>query len=120
MERPDRSEKDEAQKAKLIFFSLAALVLILLIWSFYTANIARREANSAKLERDQARQEIDAVKSENAKFVQSLNDQRRTNDELKNQLQLCESKLKAKPPAKKPSTSKKSTKTSSKAKKKAK
>jgi hypothetical protein len=47
MERPDRNEKDDAQKAKLIFFSLAALVTLLLIWSFYTANNARHERDKA-------------------------------------------------------------------------
>jgi uncharacterized membrane protein affecting hemolysin expression len=114
MERQDRNEKDDAQKAKLIFFSLAALVTILLIWSFYTANNARRE-------RDQARQDIELVKQENAKLEQMLKDQNQINDELKNKLQLCEDKLKAKPAAvKKPAISKKATKKASKPKKKTK
>ena len=42
MDRPDKNEKDDdAQKAKLIFLSLAALVTLLLIWSLYSANTAR-------------------------------------------------------------------------------
>jgi len=100
MERPAREGNDDAQKAKLIFFSLAALVTILLIWSFYTAHTARRE-------RDQAMQEIDLVKQENGKLEQMLKDQNQINDDLKSKLQLCESKLKAKPAAKKPAAAKK-------------
>jgi hypothetical protein len=103
MERPDRTEKDDTQKAKLIFFSLAALVTILLIWSFYTANNARHE-------RDQARQDIELVKQDNAKLEQMLKDQNQITDELKQKLQLCEEKLKAKPVVKKPVISKKTTK----------
>jgi hypothetical protein len=102
MERPDRTEKDDAQKAKLIFFSLAALVTILLIWSFYTANNARQE-------RDKARQETEQIRQESAKLEQMLKEQNQINDDLKNKLQVCESKPKAKPVAKK-TTSKKSTK----------
>ena len=113
MERPDRDLKDDAQKAKLIFFSLAALVTILLIWSFYTANNARRE-------RDQARQEIDLVKQDNAKLEQMLKDQNLMNDDLKNKLQLCESKIKATPAVKKPVAAKKTAKKTTKTKKKTK
>jgi len=111
MERPDRTEKDDTQKAKLIFLSLAALVTILLIWSFYTANNARRE-------RDQARQEIDLVKQDNAKLEQMLKDQNQMNDDLKNKLLACETKIKAKPVEKKPVAAKKTTKKASKPKKK--
>jgi len=102
MERPDRTEKDDAQKAKLIFFSLAALVTILLIWSFYTANNARQE-------RDRARQETEQIRQESARLEQMLKEQNQINDDLKNKLQACESKPKAKPAAKK-TTHKKSTK----------
>jgi len=109
MERPDRNEKDDAQKAKLIFFSLAALVTILLIWSFYTANNARQE-------RDKARQETEQIRQESAKLEQMLKEQNQINDDLKNKLQVCESKPKAKPVAKK-TTSKSATKKSSKSKK---
>jgi regulator of replication initiation timing len=94
MERPDRTEKDDAQKAKLIFFSLAALVTVLLIWSFYTANNARQE-------RDKARQETEQLRLENAHLEQMLKDQNFINDDLKKKLQFCESKPKPKPVAKK-------------------
>ena len=110
MERPDRNEKDDAQKAKLIFFSIAAVVTILLIWSFYTAN-------NAKQERNKATQEVELLRQDNAKLEQMLKDQSRINDELKKKAQLCESKVKAKPAAKKPATSKKTTKKTSKSKK---
>src|SRR3990172_8567765 len=94
MERPDRTEKDDAQKAKLIFFSLAALVTVLLIWSFYTANNARQERDKARLETEQLRQD-------NAKLDQMLKDQNQMSDDLKNKLQACESRPKPKPVAKK-------------------
>src|SRR5665811_614037 len=103
MEKPDRDAKEDSQKAKLIFFSIAALVIILLIWSFYTANSARQE-------RDKARQDIDQFSQDNAKLEQMLKDQSQINDDLKKKLQFCESKIKAKPAAKKPATSKKTTK----------
>ena len=94
MERPDRTEKDDAQKAKLIFFSLAALVTILLIWSFYTANNARQE-------RDKARQETDQIRQEIPKLEQMLKEQNQINDDLKKKLQICETKPVPKPAAKK-------------------
>jgi len=109
MERPDRTEKDTAQKAKLIFFSLAALVTILLIWSFYTANSARQE-------RDKARQETEQIRQESAKLDQMLKEQNQINDDLKKKLQACETKPIPKPVAKK-ATSKSTTKKSSKSKK---
>jgi Tfp pilus assembly protein PilO len=94
MERPDRTEKDDAQKAKLIFFSLAALVTILLIWSFYTANNARQE-------RDKARQETEQIRQESARLEQMLKEQNQINDDLKKKLQVCETKPIPKPVAKK-------------------
>ena len=94
MERPDRTEKDDAQKAKLIFFSLAALVTILLIWSFYTANNARQE-------RDKARQENEQIRQESARLEQMLKEQNQINDDLKKKLQICETKPVPKPAAKK-------------------
>ncbi len=106
MERPDRTEKDDAQKAKLIFFSLAALVTILLIWSFYTANNARQE-------RDKARQENEMIRQESARLEQMLKEQNQINDDLKKKLQICETKPAPKPAAKKPAP-KKSTKKKSK------
>ena len=109
MERPDRTEKDDAQKAKLIFISLAALVTILLIWSFYTANNARQE-------RDKARQETEQIRQESARLEQMLKEQNQINDDLKKKLQVCETKPIPKPVAKK-TTSKSATKKSSKSKK---
>jgi Tfp pilus assembly protein PilO len=109
MERPDRNEKDDAQKAKLIFFSLAALVTILLIWSFYTANNARQE-------RDKARQETEQIRQESARMDQMLKEQNQINDDLKKKLQACETKPIPKPVAKK-TTSKSATKKSTKSKK---
>jgi Tfp pilus assembly protein PilO len=104
MERPDRTEKDDAQKAKLIFISLAALVTILLIWSFYTANNARQE-------RDKARQESEQIRQESARLEQMLKEQNQINDDLKKKLQVCETKPIPKPVAKK-TTSKSATKKS--------
>jgi hypothetical protein len=109
MERPDRTEKDNAQKAKLIFFSLAALVTILLIWSFYTANNARQE-------RDKARQETEQIRQESTRLEQMLKEQNQINDDLKKKLQVCETKPVPKPVAKK-TTSKSAAKKSSKSKK---
>ena len=107
MERTDRNEKDDAQRAKLIFVSLAALVAILLIVTFVYANRARTERNAA-------RQELEAVKQDNAKLEQMLKDQSQEIDALKKKIQQLESKAKAKPAAKKKATSKSATKKSSK------
>jgi Tfp pilus assembly protein PilO len=104
MDKPDRTERDDAQKAKLIFFSLAALVTVLLIWSFYTANNARQERDKAKLETEQLRQD-------NARLEQVLKDQNQMSDDLKKKLQLCESKPAPKPVAQKKTTPRKSAKT---------
>ena len=93
MDRPERTEKDDAQKAKLIFLSLAALVTILLIWSLYAANKARTD-------RDLARQEAETLKQDTAKLEQVLKDQSTEIDALKKNLQQCEVKLQAKPKAK--------------------
>ena len=105
MERTDRNEKDDAQRAKLIFISLAAVVTILLIVTFAYANKARTE-------RDAARQELEAVKQDNAKLEQMLKDQGQEIDALKKQVQQLEAKAKARPAVKKKakSTTKKSSK----------
>jgi len=108
MERPDKVEKDDTQKVKLIFLSLAALATILLIWSLYTANKAR-------VERDSAKQDLEVLKQDNVKLEQMVKDQGQEIDSLKKQVQQCEAKAKtvAKPkaPAKKaPAKSKKPTK----------
>lgn len=110
MERPDRNEKDDTQKAKLIFLSIAAVVTILLIWSFYTAN-------KAKVERDKAIQEVELLRQDSAKLEQMLKEQNLINDELKKKVQICESRPKAKPAAKKTAASKKPLKKTTKAKK---
>ena len=111
MERPDRNEVDNTQKAKLIFISLAALVAVLLIWSFYTANSARQE-------RDKARQETELLRQDNAKLEQMLKDLNLSNDDLKKKLQLCETKPKAKAkPVSKKTASKSAPKKASKSKK---
>jgi len=90
MDRPERNEKNDAQKVKLIFLSLAALVTVLLIWSLYAAN-------KAKADRDAAKQEVEALKQDNAKLEQLLKDQNQEIDALKKKLQQCEAKAKAKP-----------------------
>ena len=111
MERQD--EKNDTQKAKLIFFSLAALVTILLIWSFYTAN-------SAKQERDKAVQESEQLKQEKAGLEQMLQEQNKLSYDLKSKLQSCEARIKAKPAATKPAAAKRTAKKSTKTKKKTK
>jgi uncharacterized membrane protein YvbJ len=105
MDRPERTEKDDTQKLKLIFLSLAALVTILLIWSLVAANKARTE-------RDAAKQETEILKQDNAKLEQLLKDQNQQNDELKKKVLQCEAaaKPKAKPAAKKKPAPAKSTK----------
>ncbi len=103
MDRPERTEKDDAQKAKLVFLSLAALVMILLIWSLYAANKARTE-------RDAARQETEMLKQDNMKLEQLLKDQNQELDTVKKKLQQCESRPKAKPAAKKKAKSSKKSK----------
>ncbi len=105
MDRPERTEKDDAQKAKLVFLSLAALVTILLIWSLYAANKARTE-------RDAARQETEMLKQDNMKLEQLLKDQNQELDTVKKKLQQCETKPKAKAkPAKKKAPAKSTKKT---------
>lgn len=94
MDNQDRTGKDDSQKAKLIFFSLAGLVTVLLIWSFYTANNARQE-------RDKAIQETEQLRQDNAGLEQMLKDQNQINDDLKKKLFQCESKPKPKPVVKK-------------------
>jgi regulatory protein YycI of two-component signal transduction system YycFG len=109
MEKTDRNDKGEAQKAKLIFLSLAVVVAIILIWSFVSANNARKE-------RDAARQETEMLKQDNAKLEQLLKDQGLMNDDLKKKVLQCETKLKEKPVAKKaaPKSSKSAKKSKSK------
>lgn len=102
MERTDRNERDDAQKAKLIFFSLAAVVAILLIWSIASASKARSERNAVK-------QELEMVKSDNIKLEQMVKDLNHENENLKKKVQQLEAKAKAKPAARKKSPASKST-----------
>lgn len=102
MERTDRNEKDDAQKAKLIFFSLAALVLVLLVWSIASGSKARSERNAVK-------QELELVKSDNIKLEQMVKDLNQENETLKKKVQQMEAKAKAKPSGKKKTGSSKGT-----------
>ena len=102
MERTDRNEKDDAQKAKLIFISLAVAVVFVLGWSLVSASNARKE-------RDAARQELELVKQDNAKLEQMLREQSVVLDDLKKRNADLEAKAKAKPVAKKKAAAAKST-----------
>lgn len=99
MERTERNEKDDAQKAKLIFFSLAALVVILLVWSVAAGSKARSE-------RDAAKQEVETIRADNAKLEQMVKDLNQENDSLKKKIVQLETKPKVKPAAKKKGSAK--------------
>jgi len=103
MERTDRNEKDDAQKAKLIFLSLAALVVVLLIWSIAAASKARSE-------RDSAKRDLEMIRSDNIKLEQMVKDLNQENEALKKKVQQLETKAKAKPAAKKKAAPSKTTK----------
>ena len=107
MERTDRNEKDDTQKAKLIFLSLAAVVVVLLIVSFGYANKARNELNVKK-------QELETVRQDNAKLEQLLKDQSQEIDTLKKEVAQLQAKAKAAPKKKAPAK-KSTTKTKKKA-----
>jgi regulator of replication initiation timing len=98
---------DEAQKTKLIFISLAAVVTILLIISFVYGNKARTQ-------RDTALKEVEALKLDNSKLSQWLEERTQEAEKYKKALEECKAKPKAKPAAKKPApkktTKKKTTK----------
>ena len=102
MERLERNDRDAAQKAKLVFLSLAAAVAILLIVSFVYANKARHE-------RDAAKQELEAVKQDNAKLEQMLDDQNQELEALKKKNRQLAAKAKAKPAAKKKKSAKRAS-----------
>jgi|SRR5208283_784699 chromosome segregation ATPase len=106
MERIDRNEKNDTQKARLIFLSLAALVVIILIWSLISMSRFR-------LERDAARHEVEMLNQDNAKLDQMVKDLNQENEGLKKKIQQLQEKLKAKPAVKK-KTKSKSTKSTSK------
>lgn len=106
--RPERGI-DEAQKSKLIFISLAAVVTILLIISFVYGNKARTQ-------RDAAIKEVEALKLDNTKLSQWLEERTQEVEKYKRAYEECKAKPKAKTKAvekKKPaakSTKKKTTK----------
>jgi septal ring factor EnvC (AmiA/AmiB activator) len=105
MERAERNEESDKQKAKLIFLAVAALVVVLLIVSFGYANKARNELNAKY-------QELELAKQDNAKLELMLKDQNAEIDALKKQVQQLQAKLKAKPaPKKKAPVAKTKTKT---------
>jgi hypothetical protein len=106
--RPERGSIDDAQKSKLIFISLAAVVTILLIISFVYGNKARTQ-------RDTALKEVEALKLDNTKLSQWLEERTQETEKYKRALEECKAKPKAKPAdtRKKPaakSTKKKTTK----------
>ena len=105
MERPDRNEKDDAQKAKLIFITLAVAVVIVLGWSLVSASNARKD-------RDAARQELELLRQDNAKLEQMLREQSVVIDDLKKKMLALETKPKAKPAVKKKAAAKSAKKTS--------
>ena len=95
MERTERNEKDDSQKAKLIFLALAALVVVLLIVSFGYAHKARNELNAKN-------QELELAKQDNAKLELLLQDKNTEIDSLKKEVQTLQAKIKAAPKKKAP------------------
>jgi hypothetical protein len=109
--RPERSSMEDAQKSKLVFISLAAVVTILLIVSFVYGNRARNE-------RDAVRKEVEAMKLDNARLYQWLEERTQEVEKYKKALETCMAKPKPKPapakstkPAAKKSTTTKKKKT---------
>jgi len=103
MDRPERGNMDEAQKAKIIFISLAAVVTILLIISFVVGNKARTQ-------RDAALKEVEMLKQDNAKLAQMLDTQNQDLEKTKKALEECKTKPKAKPAKSKAKTTTKNKK----------
>lgn len=89
----DREEKDASQKAKFIFLSVAALVVVLVLVSFIIASNARSERDALKVE-------LEACQQDNAKLTQFLDDQTKELDKLKKQVATLQTKAKARTPAK--------------------
>ena len=100
--RPERGI-DEAQKSKLIFISLAAVVTILLIISFVYGNKARTQ-------RDAAQKEVEALKLDNTKLSQWLEERTQEVEKYKKTLEECKAKPKAKAADSKKKPAAKSTK----------
>lgn len=100
--RPDRTALDAAQKAKMIFFAIAALVVILLIWSVVSAAKARTALQTAATE-------IEALKQDNAKLSTWLEERTRETETLKRQIEKLQAGSKSKQKATKTKSSAKST-----------
>lgn len=103
MDRPERGNIDDAQKAKLIFGSIAAVVFILLIFSFV-------QGNKAGSQRDAALREVEALRAENAKLSQYLETRTQEMEQYKRSYEDCRTKLKYTTPAKKSTSKKTATK----------
>lgn len=104
--RPERGV-DDAQKQKLIFISVAAVVTILLIISFVYGNKARAQ-------RDAAVKEIETLKQDNTKLSQWLEERTQEMEKYKKAYEECKAKPKPAPakktPPKKTTTKKPTTK----------
>ncbi len=107
MERTERGDDGDAQRAKFIFLSLAGAVAVLLIWSFLYASKTRSERNTLQ-------QEIEACRQDNIKLTQYLDEQGKEIDALKKKLGSKPKGKAAKTSAKKKTSSKKKTSRSSK------
>lgn len=104
MDRMDRGENgDAAQKAKVIFLALAAAVVILLVFSFVYASKAKSELKTAK-------QELELLKTDNAKLSQWLEERTQEVEKLKFALEQSKTKAKIKAATKGKTTTKSATK----------
>jgi Flp pilus assembly protein TadB len=104
MDRMDRGENgDAAQKAKVIFLALAAAVVILLVFSFVYASKAKSELKTVK-------QELELLKTDNAKLSQWLEERTQEVEKLKFALEQSKTKAKIKAATKGKTTPKSATK----------
>ncbi len=104
MDRMDRGENgDAAQKAKIIFLALAAAVVVLLVFSFVYASKAKSELKTVK-------QELELLKTDNAKLSQWLEERTQEVEKLKFALEQCKTKAKIKAATKGKTTSRNATK----------
>lgn len=102
MERPARGMIDEAQKAKLIFSSIAAVVTILLIFSFVRGNKMRTQ-------RDAALGEIETLKADNVKLSRYLESRTQEMERYRKSYESCRTKLRYTKPARRTSKKKKTS-----------
>ncbi len=100
--RPGRRERggDPVLRAKLVFLAVAAVVLVILIGSFVYASKARSELSTAL-------QEIDALRHDNGRLAQQLDERIKQVESLKKQLQARQTAQKPKAPEKKKAATKK-------------